>query len=323
MSLILNGTTGVSGVDGTAATPALQGNDSNTGVSFGTDTVTINTGGVARVTTDASGDVGIGVTPNAWSTVTALQMAGPSMWGGTGVGHWTVNNYFDGSNYRYIDSNFATDYYQFQGSHVWRTAPSGTAGNAISFTQAMTLNADGNLMVGTTTAIGKLTVNGNCSLNSTQQVAGYASTLVMDCNGSSYYGVMIKNRSASNSSAITFINNSDVVNGSISVSTTATAYNTSSDYRLKENVAPMTGALATVSALKPCTYTWKSDGSNGQGFIAHELQAVVPDCVTGEKDAVDAEGNPQYQGVDTSFLVATLVSAIQELTARLEVLENK
>jgi hypothetical protein len=97
--------------------------------------------------------------------------------------------------------------------------------------------------------------------------------------------------------------------------TTAVRYSTTSDYRLKENVAPMTGALATVSALKPVTYKWKSDGSDGQGFIAHELQAVVPDCVTGSKDAVDDEGNPKYQGVDTSFLVATLTAAIQELKA--------
>jgi hypothetical protein len=111
--------------------------------------------------------------------------------------------------------------------------------------------------------------------------------------------------------------------GSITVSGSATTYATSSDYRLKENVVPMTSALATVAALNPVTYNWKTDGSAGQGFIAHELQSVVPDCVTGEKDAVDDEGNPQYQGVDTSFLVATLVAAIQELTARLEVLENK
>jgi hypothetical protein len=97
--------------------------------------------------------------------------------------------------------------------------------------------------------------------------------------------------------------------------TTAVAYNTSSDYRLKENIAPMTGALATVSQLKPVTYSWKADGSDGQGFIAHELQEVMPDCVTGEKDAVDAEGNPVHQGIDTSFLVATLTAAIQELKA--------
>jgi hypothetical protein len=77
----------------------------------------------------------------------------------------------------------------------------------------------------------------------------------------------------------------------------------------------MTDALATVAALKPVTYNWKVDGSASQGFIAHELQAVVPDCVTGEKDAVDDEGKPVYQGIDTSFLVATLTASIQELKA--------
>ena len=58
--------------------------------------------------------------------------------------------------------------------------------------------------------------------------------------------------------------------------------------------------------------------SQGEGFVAHELQAVVPDCVVGTKDAVDAEGNPIYQGIDTSFLVATLTAAIQELNAKVE-----
>ena len=100
--------------------------------------------------------------------------------------------------------------------------------------------------------------------------------------------------------------------GSITHTTTNTAFNTSSDYRLKENIAPMIGALETIAQLKPSTYTWKATGEASQGFIAHELQAVVPDCVTGEKDAVDAEGTPVYQGVDTSFLVATLTAAIQE-----------
>jgi hypothetical protein len=106
--------------------------------------------------------------------------------------------------------------------------------------------------------------------------------------------------------------------GSITSTSSATAYNTSSDYRLKENIAPMTGALAKVTALKPVTYKWKVDGSDGEGFIAHELQEVVPDCVTGEKDAVDADGSPIYQGIDTSFLVATLTAAIQELKAEFD-----
>ena len=106
-------------------------------------------------------------------------------------------------------------------------------------------------------------------------------------------------------------------------SASTVAYATSSDYRLKNTVAPMTGALAKVALLKPCTYKWNADGSDGQGFIAHELAEVVPDCVVGEKDAVDAEGKPRYQGVDTSFLVATLTAAIQELTARVAQLESK
>jgi hypothetical protein len=106
--------------------------------------------------------------------------------------------------------------------------------------------------------------------------------------------------------------------GTIANTSTATAYNTSSDYRLKNTIAPMTGALAKVALLKPCTYKWNADGSDGEGFIAHELQAVVPQCVTGEKDAVDAEGKPQYQGIDTSFLVATLTAAIQELKAEFD-----
>jgi hypothetical protein len=149
--------------------------------------------------------------------------------------------------------------------------------------------------------------------------------------------------------------------GTISVTGSNTAYNTSSDYRLKENIAPMTGALAKVAQLKPVTYKWKLDSSDGEGFIAHELAEVCPHAVSGEKDAIrqeeyevtpavkDEEGKittpavmgtrtvPAYQGVDTSFLVATLTSAIQEqqalitaqaetinaLTARIVTLESK
>jgi hypothetical protein len=106
--------------------------------------------------------------------------------------------------------------------------------------------------------------------------------------------------------------------GRIQTSGSATSFLTSSDYRLKENIAPMTGALAKVALLKPVIYKWKVDGTDGQGFIAHELQEVVPDCVGGDKDAVDANGNPVYQGIDTSFLVATLTAALQETKALID-----
>jgi hypothetical protein len=118
------------------------------------------------------------------------------------------------------------------------------------------------------------------------------------------------------------INGSTLV-GQITSNGTTTTYATSSDYRLKENIAPMTGALNKVALLKPVTYKWKSDGLDSQGFIAHELQAVVPECVVGEKDAVDTNGNPKYQGIDTSFLVATLTAAIQEQQAIIESLKAR
>ena len=176
------------------------------------------------------------------------------------------------------------------------------------FAERMRITSGGNLLVGTTTASGKITayydVGTNCSF-------------ATQTGSNNYVGV-------------NFLNASNAQAGYIYVSSASVTYNTTSDYRLKENVAPMTGALAKVQALKPVTYTWKADGSNSQGFIAHELQAVVPDCVTGEKDGVDEEGNPKYQGVDTSFLVATLTAAIQEqqaliesLTTRLIALESK
>jgi hypothetical protein len=79
--------------------------------------------------------------------------------------------------------------------------------------------------------------------------------------------------------------------GSIVINTSTVAYNTSSDYRLKENIATMTGALARIALLNPVTYKWKADGSAGEGFIAHELQAVCPDAVSGDKDAVNEDGS--------------------------------
>jgi hypothetical protein len=108
--------------------------------------------------------------------------------------------------------------------------------------------------------------------------------------------------------------------GSIASNNSIVIYNTTSDYRIKTNVQPITGALAKVAQLNPVTYDWTPDFAEGgsQGFIAHELQAIVPDCVTGKKDELDENGKPKYQGVDTSFLVATLTAAIKELKAEFD-----
>jgi hypothetical protein len=139
------------------------------------------------------------------------------------------------------------------------------------------------------------------------------------------YGAVVstfENSQSGSAFAIIFRNPNGII-GSVSTNGSATSYNSSSDYRLKENIAPMVGALATVAQLKPVTYKWKVDGSDGQGFIAHELAEVVPNCVTGEKDAVNEDGSIKPQGIDTSFLVATLTAAIQELKAELDAVKAK
>jgi hypothetical protein len=111
--------------------------------------------------------------------------------------------------------------------------------------------------------------------------------------------------------------------GTISVTTTATAYNTTSDYRLKESIKPLSAGLSRINSLKPSVYTWKSDGSNGEGFMAHELAEVVPLAVTGQKDAVNDDGSINPQSVDLSKIVPILVAAIQELSAKVKTLEVK
>jgi len=142
-----------------------------------------------------------------------------------------------------------------------------------------------------------------------------------------------------------FINGNGLV-GHIKTNGSATAYNTSSDYRLKTDAQPMTGASARVQALKPVNFKWIADGTRVDGFLAHEAQAVVPEAVTGTKDAMmdeeyevtpavlDADGNetkpavmgtrsvPDMQGIDQSKMVPLLVAALQEALARITALEN-
>ena len=120
-----------------------------------------------------------------------------------------------------------------------------------------------------------------------------------------------------------FSNGNGIV-GSISTTGSATTYSTSSDYRLKENVIPLTGAADRLNQLQVCRFNFIADPDNTvDGFIAHEAQAVVPEAVTGTHDEVDADGNPVYQGIDQSKLVPLLTAALQEALQKIETLEQR
>jgi hypothetical protein len=123
-------------------------------------------------------------------------------------------------------------------------------------------------------------------------------------------------------SPMLFIRNSSLV-GSINTTATATSYVTSSDYRLKEDWVAVADASTRVNALKPINFAWKVNGERVDGFLAHELADVVPEAVTGVKDAVDANGEPEYQGIDQSKLVPLLTAALQEALAKIESLEAR
>jgi hypothetical protein len=111
--------------------------------------------------------------------------------------------------------------------------------------------------------------------------------------------------------------------GSISTNGTNTFYNNSSDYRLKYGVKPIENASERVMRLKPCTYRWKTDDTEGEGFIAHELQEEAPYAVTGKKDAVHEDGSVNAQQIDPSKIIALLTASLQEALARISELEAR
>ena len=175
----------------------------------------------------------------------------------------------------------------------------------------------------------RIDTNGNVMTGATSATFASSTFKLSVTEGTAYTPFGINNNAAGvGATNVVIFARNGTQTGAITVTGTTTAYATSSDYRLKENVQPMNGALAKVALLKPCTYQWKADGSDGEGFLAHELAEVCHHAVFGEKDATNDEGDILAQSVDASFLIATLTAAIQEqqamitaLTARITALE--
>jgi len=301
MALSLNGSTAVSGVDGSARTPTVQGVDSNTGISFGTDEVSINTGGTTRVKVDSSGRLGVGTTsPSAPLDITANSSAEAvyiRAYSSPEIGQMLFRNNANSSTFFRISAE--------SGSTDLRTVGSSHMIFATNSTERMRITSDGRVGVNATNF-----TNGR---------------LITESDGSAMTPFVVRDTASGTGSvnSVGFFRSTTQV-GSIALTGSATAYNTSSDYRLKENVIPLTGAVDRINQLQVHRFNFITDPDKTvDGFIAHEAQTVVPECVTGEKDGVDENGNPVYQGIDQSKLVPLLTAALQEALAKIDNLETR
>ena len=289
----------------------------------GANPIAFYTNATERMRIDTSGNVGVGVTPSAWGSPLAhaielAQGTGITAHSGSATSYYTSNAYYNGSNWIYKSSVKATlmTMSGSDGSFGWNTAPSGTAGNAITFTQAMSLDASGNLLVGQT------------AINSTVLGASIAGStgIIQTAVASSSSGVSCYNLYSTTAGAYRFY-----VDMAGTIHATATTITAISDQRLKENVRPLENSLVTINSLNPVKFDWKAgkglDKKDDVGFIAQEFETVFPNSVT---ESLAGEDKIAYKALNHGELIPTLVKAIQEqqalitsLTARLEVLEAK
>jgi len=261
----------------------------------------LQTAGTTAITVDASQQVGIGGTPVKTLSILPTSIRRMDFY----VRDPGVDDSLVIRSQHATNNNIRDMILEGNNVKVFTGADSGSSGS-----ERMRINADGRVYSGSASpwTVGSGGVNAWALYNGGDFPLTVASQSTITA---------IFNRCTSTGTIVEFKYNGSP-KGTISTDGSTVAYNTSSDYRLKDDVATMTGALNKVSALKPVTWKWKSTGEDGEGFIAHELAEVCPQAVHGTKDEVDADGNPVYQGVDTSFLVATLTAALQETKALID-----
>jgi hypothetical protein len=369
----------------------LSGSGGNAYLQESGGTLFIGAGGAGRVQVTSSGNLGLGVSPSAWgSGAKSLEGVGGALtfFDSTNDQLWLTQNAFWDGAWKYKTTNFASSFQQYLGQHVWFTAPSGTAGNTITFTQAMTLDASGNLLLGATaqafaerfrmnggyavfddasytgfigrgTALGtgtasdfairssnalaflaggateraRITSGGDLLVGNTASVqtsrAEFTSTSLtpaflarvnVDADEGQWAGQFQKKTATSTTSQIFvrfLINDGATASGYITANgANAATFTSSSDSRLKENIAELPSQWGSIKALRPVEFDYiESEGGGHQvGFIAQDFEQVYPDSV-GERP----DGMKMLSG--WSKTEARMVKALQEAMARIEKLE--
>jgi len=257
-----------------------------------------NSGGpTERLRIDSSGNVGIGVAPYSWSNLTALQLGRASVSSGNSDTYFTSNGYYSTtapSGWKYGATTTATQMYMNAsgGEFVFRNATSGTADTALSWSERMRIDSAGNVEIKTgylkTNATSHLVTNGN-ELNIFGSLSSSTDLYI------NYQGSL----------AVTAYRFNNGLGAGTYVPLKASAFTVSSDYRLKENIKPLDGSLDRINKLRPISFNFinKNIMHYGDlkvdGFLAHEVGEVVPECVTGTKDAMmDKEVSPSIQAVE-------------------------
>jgi len=265
----------------------LDGTSGITTPDVNSDGLTVDS--TTLVVDEANNRVGIGTS----SPAVRLNVTDSSDGGNSGtIRMGSDGTYYGQQQFRYNSSEYRIGVY-----------PSGNMTFYTKGSESARIDSNGNLLVGNTSfsSYGKITVQSSTTAD----------------------GIQVHSNTTSSTTQIAFKNPNGYV-GVISSSGSSTAYATSSDYRLKENVVGVIGASARVQQLNPVRFNFIADPAKTvDGFLAHEVQDVVPEAITGTKDAVDADGNPEYQGIDQSKLVPLLTAALQEALTKIETLEAR